>query len=91
MDRTHGPGGEGWTGPFRQVILLLCSIRGVSGLSATTILAEIGRDMTRRITGVLSCYDQVVITGTHPGVCYPDWMMRFDDFSAAVRARRLSG
>jgi len=33
--------------PFRALILLLCSIPGVSGLSATTILAEIGRDMSR--------------------------------------------
>ena len=33
--------------PFRQLILLLCSIPGVSVLSATTILAEIGRDMSR--------------------------------------------
>jgi transposase len=32
---------------FRQLILLLCSIPSVSGLSATTILAEIGRDMSR--------------------------------------------
>ena len=33
--------------PFRALILLLCSIPGVSVLSATTILAEIGRDMSR--------------------------------------------
>jgi transposase len=33
--------------PFRSLILLLCSIPGVSVLSATTILAEIGRDMSR--------------------------------------------
>jgi len=33
--------------PFRELILLLCSIPGVSVLSATTILAEIGRDMSR--------------------------------------------
>jgi transposase len=33
--------------PFRALILLLASIPGVSVLSATTILAEIGRDMTR--------------------------------------------
>ena len=33
--------------PFAQLILLLCSIPGVSVLSATTILAEIGRDMSR--------------------------------------------
>lgn len=32
---------------FRALILLLCSIPGVSVLSATTILAEIGRDMSR--------------------------------------------
>ena len=33
--------------PFRSLILLLSSIPGVSILSATTILAEIGRDMSR--------------------------------------------
>jgi transposase len=33
--------------PFRSLILLLSSIPGVSTLSATTILAEIGRDMSR--------------------------------------------
>ena len=33
--------------PFRALILLLSSIPGVSILSATTILAEIGRDMSR--------------------------------------------
>ena len=33
--------------PFRALILLLSSIPGVSVLSATTILAEIGRDMSR--------------------------------------------
>lgn len=33
--------------PFRSLILLLSSIPGVSVLSATTILAEIGRDMSR--------------------------------------------
>ena len=30
-----------------------------------------------RITGVLSCYDRVVITGTFPGVCYAEGMTRF--------------
>ena len=33
--------------PFRALILLLCSIPGVSVLSATDDLAEIGRDMSR--------------------------------------------
>jgi hypothetical protein len=30
-----------------------------------------------RITGVLSCYDRVVITGTLPQVCYADGMTRY--------------
>ena len=30
-----------------------------------------------RIAGVLSCYDQVVVTGTLPTVCYADGMTRF--------------
>jgi transposase len=33
--------------PFRALIALLCTIPGVSILAATTILAEIGRDMSR--------------------------------------------
>jgi transposase len=33
--------------PFRELIPRLCAIPGVSVLSATTILAEIGRDMSR--------------------------------------------
>jgi transposase len=33
--------------PFRELIALLCAIPGVSVLSATAILAEIGRDMSR--------------------------------------------
>jgi len=33
--------------PFRDLIVRLCSIPGVSHLSATSILAEIGRDMSR--------------------------------------------
>jgi transposase len=33
--------------PFRELIPRLCAIPGVSSLSATTILAEIGRDMSR--------------------------------------------
>src|ERR1700757_356202 len=33
--------------PFRDLIGLLCTIPGVANLSATTILAEIGRDMNR--------------------------------------------
>jgi transposase len=32
---------------FRSLIILLCTIPGVSTLAATTILAEIGRDMSR--------------------------------------------
>jgi transposase len=35
---------------FRSLIMLLCSIPGVSTLSATVILAEIGRDMSRFAT-----------------------------------------
>src|SRR6266446_7131824 len=35
---------------FRALIALLCSIPGVSSLAATTILAEIGRDMSRFLT-----------------------------------------
>jgi transposase len=37
--------------PFRSVIVRLCSIPGVSRLSATSILAEIGREMSRRASG----------------------------------------
>lgn len=36
--------------PFRDLIALLCTIPGVSKLSATTILSEIGRDMSRFAT-----------------------------------------
>jgi transposase len=36
--------------PFRHLILRLCSIPGLSHLSATAILAEIGRDMHRFAT-----------------------------------------
>src|SRR3982075_2530909 len=36
--------------PFRDLIGLLCTIPGVSTLSATTILSEIGRDMSRSPT-----------------------------------------
>lgn len=39
--------GEAGTPPFRNLIALLCTIPGVSRLSATTILSEIGRDMSR--------------------------------------------
>jgi transposase len=39
--------GEDGEAPFRSLIPLLSSIPGVSALSATTILAEIGRDMSR--------------------------------------------
>jgi transposase len=35
------------TAPFRDLIGLLCTIPGVSTLSARTILSEIGRDMSR--------------------------------------------
>lgn len=35
------------TPPFRDLIGLLCTIPGVNKLSATTILSEIGRDMSR--------------------------------------------
>ncbi len=30
-----------------------------------------------RISGVLSCYDRMVTTGTLPGVCYVDGMTRY--------------
>ena len=30
-----------------------------------------------RISGVLSCYDRIVVTGTLPTVCYADGMTRF--------------
>lgn len=33
--------------PFRDLIELLCTIPGISTISATTILSEIGRDMSR--------------------------------------------
>lgn len=39
--------GKAEQAPFRALIGLLCTIPGVSTLSATTILAEIGRDMSR--------------------------------------------
>ena len=38
------------TAPFRELIGLLCTIPGVSKLSATAILSEIGRDMSRFAT-----------------------------------------
>ena len=38
---------ENGSPPFRELILRLSAIPGVSRLSATTILAEIGRDMSR--------------------------------------------
>ena len=38
------------TAPFRDLIGLLCAIPGVAKLSATIILAEIGRDMSRFAT-----------------------------------------
>lgn len=43
MDREAEPG----IAPFRELIGLLSTIPGVAKLSATTILAEIGRDMNR--------------------------------------------
>ena len=43
MDTEAKPGAA----PFRDLIGLLCTIPGVAKLSATTILAEIGRDMNR--------------------------------------------
>lgn len=38
---------EAGTPPFRDLIPLLCTVPGVQPLSATSILAEIGRDMSR--------------------------------------------
>lgn len=32
---------------------------------------------TDRLTGVLSCYDRIVITGTLPGACFADGMTSF--------------
>ena len=46
LDAEAGPGQP----PFRALIALLCTIPGVSALSASTILAEIGRDMSRFAT-----------------------------------------
>ncbi len=39
--------GEAGEAPFRDLIGLLCTIPGVSTVSATAILSEIGRDMSR--------------------------------------------
>lgn len=51
IDRMDETAEEGETGdgepPFRGLIIRLSSIPGVSRLSATTILSEIGRDMSR--------------------------------------------
>jgi len=44
MDEAAEAGGQA---TFRSLILLLCSMPGVNILSATIILAEIGRDMSR--------------------------------------------
>jgi hypothetical protein len=30
-----------------------------------------------RITGVLSCYDRLVVTGTMPGICFAEGMTRY--------------
>jgi transposase len=46
IERMDAVGKDGQP-PFRQLILRLCSVPGVSHLSATSILAEIGRDMSR--------------------------------------------
>lgn len=43
LDKEVKPG----TAPFRDLIGLLCTIPGIAKLSATIILAEIGRDMSR--------------------------------------------
>jgi hypothetical protein len=32
---------------------------------------------SENLTGVLSCYDRIVITGTLPGACYADGMTSF--------------
>jgi hypothetical protein len=37
-----------------------------------------------RISGVLSCYDRVVITGTLPVICYAEGMTRFL-YAAGIR------
>src|SRR3982750_2028306 len=39
-----------------------------------TVLAERYAD---RLSGVLSCYDRIVVTGTLPTVCYAEGMTRF--------------
>jgi len=38
------------------------------------MLTERYRD---RLSGVLSCYDRIVITGTFPGICYAQGMTSF--------------
>jgi hypothetical protein len=32
---------------------------------------------SEQITGVLSCFDRIIITGTLPGICFPEGMSRF--------------
>jgi hypothetical protein len=40
-------------------------------------VASLTERYEKRIAGVLSCYDRVVVTGTLPGVCYAEGMTRF--------------
>jgi len=45
----------------------------VEGAMSKPLIVRYGE----QITGVLSCYDRVVVTGTLPTVCYADGMTRF--------------
>lgn len=41
------------------------------------MIRELTERYAKQIAGVLSCYDRLVITGTLPGVCYPDGMTKW--------------
>ena len=53
----------------------------------------------KNIRGVLSCFDRVVITGTHPAICHAEAMgrylraenIRIFDYTKWAEALRLSG
>jgi hypothetical protein len=51
----------------------------------TQMLTERYRD---RLSGVLSCYDRMVITGTLPGICYAAGMTSFL-YAKGIRDFRL--
>lgn len=40
-------------------------------------MALLAERFAAQIRGVISCFDRIVITGTLPGVCYPDGMASF--------------